>query len=119
MAVSPAALAEWDQAHVIHPWSFDGPSLIIARGRGPTHSYHGVTYGALSATGLPGLQAGFGELPGGFIHLTTPYPYRQELFGGADPFEFCLRELEETIERVGASNIAAFIGEPVLTVGGV
>jgi putrescine aminotransferase len=83
------------------------------------HSYHGMTYGALAATGLEGIKDGFGELPGGFFHLTTPYPYRQELYGGEDPFEFCIRELEQTIARLGAERIAAFIGEPVLTVGGV
>jgi adenosylmethionine-8-amino-7-oxononanoate aminotransferase len=83
------------------------------------HSYHGMTYGALAATGLEGVKHGFGELPGGFFHLTTPYPFHEELFGGEDPLEFCVRELEETIARVGADRIAAFIGEPVLTVGGV
>ncbi len=83
------------------------------------HSYHGMTYGALAATGLEGIKNGFGELPGGFFHLTTPYPYREELFGGEDAFEFCVRELEETIARLGPERIASFIGEPVLTVGGV
>jgi putrescine aminotransferase len=83
------------------------------------HSYHGMTYGALAATGLEGVKNGFGELPGGFFHLTTPYPYRDELFGGADPFEFCVSELEQTIAQLGPERIAAFIGEPVLTVGGV
>src|SRR5262249_14635434 len=78
-----------------------------------SHSYHGMTYGALSASGLAGLKVGVGELPGGFYHLTTPYPYR------GHTFDDCLRELEETIARLGAGRIAAFIGEPVLTVGGV
>jgi putrescine aminotransferase len=78
-----------------------------------SHSYHGMTYGALSASGLSGLKVGVGELPGGFYHLTTPYPYRGQ------SFDDCLRELEETIARLGAERIAAFIGEPVLTVGGV
>lgn len=83
------------------------------------HSYHGMTYGALAATGLEGTKDGFGEMPGGFFHLTTPYLYREELYGGEDPLEFCVRELEETIARLGAGRIAALIGEPVLTVGGV
>jgi putrescine aminotransferase len=84
-----------------------------------THSYHGMTYGALSASGLSGLKVGFGELPGGFYHLTTPYPYHEELYEGENAFDYCIRELEETISRLGADRIAAFIGEPVLTVGGV
>jgi adenosylmethionine-8-amino-7-oxononanoate aminotransferase len=226
MAVSHEQLAAWDREHVIHPWSFSGPSLMIVKGKGSrywdadgreyldalggiqlceighgraelaavaaeqmaeleyapmfwnfgneraaelahrlaelaperieevfftnggsescesaikmarlyhylrgepdrtmilslSHSYHGMTYGALSASGLSGLKVGFGELPGGFFHLTTPYPYHEELYGGEDAFDYCLRELEETIERLGPEKIAAFIGEPVLTVGGV
>jgi PLP-dependent transaminase len=91
-----------------------GRTMILSLG----HSYHGMTYGALAATGLQGTKDGFGEMPGGFFHLTTPYPYREELYGGEDPFEFCIRELEETIARFGG-RIAALIGEPVLTVGGV
>jgi adenosylmethionine-8-amino-7-oxononanoate aminotransferase len=83
------------------------------------HAYHGMTYGALSATGLPGMATGFGDPPPGFVHLSTPYPYRAEFLEGAAPVEYCLRELEETIERLGPERIAAFIGEPVLTVGGV
>jgi adenosylmethionine-8-amino-7-oxononanoate aminotransferase len=226
MAVSHEQIAAWDREHVIHPWSFSGPSLMIVRGKGSTywdadgreyldalggiqlcqighgraelaevaaaqmaeleyaplfwnfgneraaelahrlvelapegieevfftnggsescesaikmarlyhhlrgepdrtyilslsHSYHGMTYGALSASGLAGLKVGFGELPGGFYHLTTPYPYHEELYGGENAFDYCVRELEETIARLGPERIAAFIGEPVLTVGGV
>ncbi len=226
MAVSHEQIADWDREHVIHPWSFSGPSLMIVRGEGSSywdadgreyldalggiqlceighgraelaevaatqmaeleyapmfwnfgneraaelahrlvelapegieqvfftnggsescesaikmarlyhylrsepdrtyilslsHSYHGMTYGALSASGLSGLKIGFGELPGGFYHLTTPYPYHEELYGGENAFDYCLRELEETIAQLGPERIAAFIGEPVLTVGGV
>ena len=32
-------------------------------------------------------------------HLTPPWPYRAELFDGEDPTDFCLQELEHTIER--------------------
>jgi putrescine aminotransferase len=226
MAVNREQIEAWDREHVIHPWSFSGPSLMIARGKGSSywdvdgreyldalggiqlcevghgreelaqvaaqqmaeleyapmfwnfgneraaelahrlvelapdgieqvfftqggsescesaikmarlyhhlrgepertyilslsHSYHGMTYGALSASGLSGLKVGFGELPGGFYHLTTPYPYHEELYGGENAFDYCLRELEETMARLGADRVAAFIGEPVLTVGGV
>ena len=83
------------------------------------YAYHGATYGATAASGIDALKVGFGELPPGFVQLTPPYPYREEFFDGADPVEFCVRELEETIERLAPASIAAFIGEPVLTVGGV
>ena len=225
MAITHDELATWDQAHVIHPWSFAGPSLIIERGAGSRywdaegreyldalggiqlceighgraelgdiaagqmskleyapmfwnfgnepatllarrlaelapdeidnvfftnggsescesaikmarlyhhvrgepdrkvilslrHGYHGMSYGALAASGLPGLQFGFGEMPAGFAQLSTPYPYRAEFLQGAAPVDYCIRELEETIKRLGPESIAAFIGEPALTVGG-
>jgi putrescine aminotransferase len=225
MTPSLQDLAVWDEAHVIHPWSFAGPSLLIVRGSGTRywdaegreyldalggiqlcevghgraelaevaarqmaeleyapmfwnfgnepavrlarrlaelapagieqayftnggsescesaikmarqyhaqrgrparttilslrHGYHGLTYGALAASGLPGLQTGFGEMPSGFVQLSTPYPYRAEFLDGAGTLDYCVRELEETIERLGADTIAAFIGEPALTVGG-
>ena len=34
-------------------------------------------------------------------HLTPPWPYRSELFDGQDPTDFCLAELERTIEEIG------------------
>lgn len=83
-------------------------------------AYHGMTYGALAAGGLAEMKRGFGELPPGFVQLSTPYPYRAEFPDqGAGPVDYCVRELEETIEELGPESIAAFIGEPVLTVGGV
>jgi adenosylmethionine-8-amino-7-oxononanoate aminotransferase len=225
MAASYETLAHWDQAHVVHPWSFEGPTCMIVKGerssywdafgreyldalggiqlcevghgrtelaeiaarqmakleyapmfwnfgnevaatlarrlaelapdgidqvyftnggsescesaikmarqyhhvKGDTsrtvilslrHGYHGLTYGAMAATGLPGLQAGFGDPPPGFVHLSTPYPYRAEFLDGAAPVDYCVREVEETIDRLGADTIAAMIAEPVLTVGG-
>jgi putrescine aminotransferase len=52
-------------------------------------------------------------------HLTPPWPYRAELFDGRDPTDFCLDELERTIEDLGPGRIAAMIGEPVMGVGGM
>lgn len=76
-------------------------------------AYHGVSYGALQATGIPPLRESFGELPAGFIHLSAPYPLRGTTTDGL------IAELEDTIARVGADKIAAFIGEPVIAVGGM
>jgi PLP-dependent transaminase len=76
-------------------------------------AYHGVSYGALQATGIPPLREGFGELPGDFVHLTAPYPLR------GTTTDALVAELEGTIERIGAERIAAFIGEPVIGVGGM
>jgi PLP-dependent transaminase len=82
-------------------------------------AYHGVAYGSGTATGIVELQTGFGPLVPDVLHLTQPAPYHPELFGGEDPTAFCVAELEETIARVGADRIAAFIGEPVMGVAGM
>lgn len=74
-------------------------------------AYHGVSYAALGATGIPPLKEGFGPLPGGFEHLAAPYPESDT--------DALVDELEETIDAIGAERIAAFIGEPVIGVGGM
>ena len=76
-------------------------------------AYHGVSYGSLGATGIPPLREGFGPLPGEFVHLTAPYPYR------GTTTDALVDELERTIAEIGAERIAAFIGEPVIGVGGM
>jgi adenosylmethionine-8-amino-7-oxononanoate aminotransferase len=90
---------------------------ILSRRR----AYHGVTIGASSATGLPFVHEGF-DLPlDRFVHVTPPYLYR-EAEPGTTGGEFVVqlaRELEETIEREGAGNVAAFFAEPVMGAGGV
>ncbi|HEX5400842.1 MAG TPA: aminotransferase class III-fold pyridoxal phosphate-dependent enzyme [Pseudonocardiaceae bacterium] len=83
-------------------------------------AYHGCTYGSGAATGFPGIHVGIGPGLGNVERLTLPYEYRaSELYGDVDPTDFLINELEETIARVGASNIAAMIGEPVMGGGGV
>lgn len=83
--------------------------------------YHGIAMGALSATGMPVFWEKFGPRPEGFVHLMAPYPYRN----ADDPndeegfVDKLVAELEETIARVGAENIAAMIGEPIQGAGGV
>ncbi|MEV0695035.1 aspartate aminotransferase family protein [Streptomyces sp. NPDC050388] len=83
------------------------------------YSFHGATYGSGTATGLPQMQHGVGPNLPHFEKLTPPYPYRAEMYGGAGVTDFCVDELEQTIERIGAGNIAAMIGEPVMAGGGV
>jgi adenosylmethionine-8-amino-7-oxononanoate aminotransferase len=81
-------------------------------------AYHGVGYGSGTLTGFDAFHTGFGPNLPDVHHLTPPWPFRTELFHGEDPTEFCVRELERTIERVGAERIAAFVGEPVMGVAG-
>ncbi len=82
-------------------------------------AYHGIGYGSGSATGFPIYHEGFGPMLPDVRHVTPPWPYRSELFDGQDPTEFCLRELEQTIEEIGAHRIAAMIGEPIMGVAGM
>jgi adenosylmethionine-8-amino-7-oxononanoate aminotransferase len=76
-------------------------------------AYHGVSYGALAATGIPPLREGFGPLDDGFVQLDVPYPLKGTTTDGL------IAQLESTIAEVGADRIAAFIGEPVIGVGGM
>jgi putrescine aminotransferase len=79
-------------------------------------AYHGSGAGAsLAATGLDLLKDGFAPLSPGFVHLTTPHARKL----GPDATDFLVSELESTISEIGAKNIAAFIGEPIMGVSGV
>ena len=82
-------------------------------------AYHGVGYGSGTATGFDVYHDGFGPMLPHVRHLTQPWPYRAELFDGEDPTDFCLAELERTIDELGGEKIAAFIGEPVMGVAGM
>jgi adenosylmethionine-8-amino-7-oxononanoate aminotransferase len=74
-------------------------------------AYHGVGSASLAATGIPPLKEGFGPLAPGFVHLSTP-----TLRSSADEL---VAELRAAIDEHGAEHIAAFIGEPVMGVGGM
>ncbi|MEU6660424.1 aspartate aminotransferase family protein [Streptomyces sp. NPDC046821] len=88
---------------------------ILARNK----AYHGIGYGGGSATGFPVYHEGFAPMMPHVSHLTPPWPYRSELFGDQDPTDFLIAELEARIADIGASNIAAMIGEPIMGVGGM
>ena len=65
-----------------------------------THgSFHGRTYGALAATGQPGLQEGFGPMLEGFVHVEP---------SSAD-----------AVAAVVGDDTAAVIVEPIIGEGGV
>jgi len=93
----------------------EGRNWILAR----RSAYHGIGYGSGSASGLPIYHEGFEPMLPHVRHLTPPWPYRAELFDGRDPTDFCLDELERTIEEIGPGRVAAMIGEPVMGVGGM
>jgi putrescine aminotransferase len=80
------------------------------------NSYHGVMYGAVTATGLAmgAFSSGFTPLVPGFIKAPSYYCYRCML--GLNYPECgieCARQLEKIIQLEGPDNVAAFIVEPV------
>ena len=74
-------------------------------------AYHGVGSASLAATGIPQLQEGFAPLAPGFVHLATPTR--------SSSVDALVDELEHTIAELGPDRIAAFVGEPVIGVGGM
>jgi putrescine aminotransferase len=81
--------------------------VILSRGS----AYHGVGSASLAATGIAPLKEGFDPLPPGFFHLSIPQ--------GAGATDRLVAELEQTIGEIGPERIAAFVGEPILGVGGM
>ena len=90
-AIKLARLAHFVSGH---------PEKTVIVSRKP--SYHGVSYGALSATGLPANQEGFGPLVGDVVQVAHD----------------SLHELDKVIHDRGP-ELAAIIAEPVVGAGGV
>ena len=88
---------------------------IIARHFG----YHGSTYGSGALTGWEPMQHAVGPNLPHIEKVLPPLPYHTEMYGGQDVSDFLLDQLEQTIARIGAGNIAAMIGEPIIGGGGV
>jgi len=90
--------------------------IIISR----DNAYHGSTVAAASLGGMPFMHAQAGLPIPGVVHVRQPYLFGEDV--GVDPAEFGLRAaraIEEKILELGAENVAAFIGEPVMGAGGV
>jgi len=85
-------------------------------------SYHGgnSSGSAASGVGRGSYERNVGSLMPGFVHIPSYYCYRC-MFGLEYPDckIKCARFLAEIIEKEGAENIAAFIAEPELGVGGM
>ncbi len=89
--------------------------VIIGREFG----YHGSTMLGVAAGGMRSMRRQGAEVPD-FAHVLPPYWFG---YGGqmseAEFGLYAARQLEEEILRVGADNVAAFIGEPLQGAGGV
>lgn len=84
------------------------------------YSFHGASYGSGTLTGLDPMHEGVGPNLPHVDRLRPPLPYRaDDLAPGENLTDALVAELERTIERIGAGNIAAMIGEPVMAAAGV
>jgi adenosylmethionine-8-amino-7-oxononanoate transaminase len=86
------------------------------------NAYHGVTFGAMSATGVTANRRMFEPLVPGFRHIPDPNCYRNEFQPGLSEPEVSVaaaEALRRAIEFEGPETVAAFIAEPVQGAGGV
>jgi L-2,4-diaminobutyrate transaminase len=84
-------------------------------------AYHGTSISTASLTGLKSFHNEFG-LPLDFaLHTDRAFFYADGLEGqsSSEYSQSLLTRLEDMIEKEGADNIAAFIGEPIMGAGGV
>jgi adenosylmethionine-8-amino-7-oxononanoate aminotransferase len=82
--------------------------------------FHGVTMGALSATGIPIRKVPFVPLLEGFLHIQPPYCYRCPYEKELESCNLtCARILEEVIKWEGPETVAAFIMEPIMNMPGM
>lgn len=90
--------------------------VIIAR----ENAYHGSTIAGTSLGGMKLQRAQGGSLLPGFEHIAQPYWFGSDRKLSPDEFGLqTARALERKIEEVGASKVAAFVGEPIQGAGGV
>ncbi len=82
-------------------------------------SYHGITMGALSMSGHVIRRSRFAALLEHYPELSPPYCYRCSF---QDQCPNCSKqyalEFEQTIQRLGADTIAAFVCEPIIGAAG-
>lgn len=81
--------------------------------------YHGSTYLAMAMT-TPAYAEGWTCATDLVHHLRSPHHWREgEGKSEADFLDDLMCDLEQSIARIGADNIAAFIAEPIMGAGGV
>jgi adenosylmethionine-8-amino-7-oxononanoate aminotransferase len=109
---SEAVESAWKLARNYHKMRGEGArTKLIAR----ELAYHGVTLGALAATGLTGLRSQFEPLTPGGCHVPNTNDYRWP--AGRDPL-WAADAIEERILFEGPETVAAVILEPVQNAGG-
>lgn len=90
--------------------------LILSRGG----AYHGSTYLSASLNGRPRDRDWMDGADALVVKLASPDPFRRPSGMTVEAFaDVLVAEFEETVRRLGAERIGAFVGEPVQASGGV
>ena len=93
-----------------------GKKMILSRGG----AYHGSTYLSASLNGRPRDRDWMDGADGLVVKLSCPDPFRRPAGMSIEAFADALvAEFEETVARIGAELIGAFVGEPIMASGGV
>ncbi|MGB6119380.1 MAG: aminotransferase [Mesorhizobium sp.] len=90
--------------------------MILSRGG----AYHGSTYLSASLNGRPRDRDWMDGADEMVVKLSSPNPFRRPAGQSVQAFaDTLVEEFRQTVARVGADQIAAFVGEPVQASGGV
>ena len=90
--------------------------LILSRGG----AYHGSTYLSASLNGRPRDRDWMDGADDLVVKLSSPDPFRRPAGMSIAAFsDLLVDEFRDTVARVGADRIGAFVGEPVQASGGV
>ncbi|MBQ61091.1 MAG: aspartate aminotransferase family protein [Gammaproteobacteria bacterium] len=85
-------------------------NTILAR----SISYHGTTISTAAISGHQSRKRGLEGILDDYPKIETPYPLRCPLGRNhPDAADYYINDLIETIERIGADNIATLIAEPI------
>ncbi len=85
-------------------------NVILAR----DISYHGTTIATAGVSGHLSRKRGLESILDEYPAIETPYPLRCPLGRHhPDAADYYIRSLQDTIDRIGADNIAALIAEPI------
>jgi adenosylmethionine-8-amino-7-oxononanoate aminotransferase len=85
------------------------------------YGYHGSTLATNAASGSVRYpHSAFEPLPGGFVHIRSPYPYRCIFCRHSEGCTLeCAEEVDRAIEYEGPDTVACFLGEPTMSAGGL
>lgn len=82
-------------------------------------SYHGGTFGGMSASGTGNRKAKFEPQMAGFLKVFPPSFYRDQFASWEEANRFAAQSVEDVIVAEGPETVAGFIVEPIGNTGGI